>query len=170
VVGFGALVLVAGPVASFAGDDRRSGVLKTAILASGILGVTAGLLHLGARQVTAAMPYCDCGFMTEETISQFWAITVAQGATTWLDHGAVAFGAIAVAMSALVLGDRIRSQSWRWISWGAAGLLILSIVLREVSDTPAGDLTASVASGLLLPAWAVMVAMRFEGMEQRAAP
>ena len=98
VVGFGALALVAGPIASLAGADRRAGVLG-------------------------------------------------------------------VGMSALVLGDRGLPQMWRWISWSAAGLLILSIALHEVSDTPAGDLIASVASGLLLPAWAVILAMRSDQID-----
>ena len=116
VIGFGALVLVAGPIASFAGGDRRAEVLKSVILASGLLGVTAGLLYVGATQVTIAMPYCDCGFKAEESISQFWAITIVQGATTWLNYGAIGFGAIGVAISALALGDRVQSEMWRWIS------------------------------------------------------
>jgi hypothetical protein len=165
VVGFGALVLVAGPIASLAGGDRRAGVLKSAILASGLLGVTAGLLYVGATQVTIALQYCDCGFKAEETISQFWTITIVQGATTWLNYGAISFGAVAVAISALVLDDRVRSPMWRWICWTAAGLLVLSIALHEVSDTPAGDLIAGVASGLLLPAWAIILAMRSDQIE-----
>lgn len=88
-----------------------------------------------------------------------------QGATNWLSYGAIGFGAIGVAMSALVLGDRGLSQMWRWIPWSAAGLLILSVALHEVSDTPAGDLVAAVASGLLLPAWAVILAMRSDQIE-----
>ena len=165
VVGFGALALMAGPIGSLAGADRRAGVLKSAILASGLLGVTAGLLYVGATQVTIALQYCDCGFKAEESISQFWAIAIVQGATNWLGYGAVGFGAIGVALSALVLGDRGVPQMWRWISWSAAGLLILSIALHEVSDTPAGDLVAAVASGILLPAWAVILAMRSDQSE-----
>lgn len=165
VVAFGALLLAAGPIASLAGADRRAAVFKSAIQASGLLGVTAGLLYVGATQVTIALQYCDCGFKAEETISQFWAITTVQGATNWLSYGAIGFGAIGVAMSALVLGDRGLSQMWRWISWSAAGLLILSVALHEVSDTPAGDLVAAVASGLLLPAWAVILAMRSDQIE-----
>lgn len=165
VVAFGSLALAAGPIASLAGADRRAGALKSSILVSGLLGVITGLLYIGATQATMALQYCDCGFKAEETISQFWAITIVQGATNWLGYGAIVFGAIAVALSALVLGDRGLPQMWRWTSWGAAVLLILSIALQEVSDTPAGDLVRAVASGLLLPAWAVMLAVRFERLD-----
>lgn len=121
-----------------------------------------GLVYVGGTQVTVALAYCDCGFKAEETISQFWAITVVQGATNWLSYGAIVFGAIGVATSALVLGSRELPQMWRWLAWTAAVLLILSVVLHEVSDTPAGDLLAAVASGLLLPAWALMLGKRLD--------
>ena len=58
-----------------------------------------------------------------KTIGQFWAITIVQGATNWLSGGAIGFGAIGVALAALVLGDRGLSLVWRW-SFSAAGLLV----------------------------------------------
>lgn len=160
VIGFGALALAAGPIASLAGGDRRGELLRSSILASGLLGVASGLLYIGATQVTIVLQYCDCGFKTEETISQFWAITIVQGATNWLSYGAIAFGAIGVATSALVFGSRGLSQLWRWTSWTAVALLILSVILHETSDTPAGDLLAAIATGLVLPTWAIILAMR----------
>ena len=166
VVAFGALLLAAGSIASLAGADGRADILKSAIVASGLLGVAGGLLYVGATQVTIDMPYCDCGFKTEEVISQFWAITVVQGATDWLNYGAIAFGAIGVGLSALVLGDRGLPQYWRWVSWGAAVLLVLSILLHEVSDTPAGDLVIAVATGILLPAWAIILALSTDRIER----
>ena len=165
VVAFGALLLAAGSIAALAGADGRADILKSAIVASGLLGVASGLLYFGATQVTIALQYCDCGFKTEEVISQFWAITIVQGATDWLSYGAVVFGAIAAALSALVLGDRGLPPIWRWISWSAAVLLILSIVLNEFSDTPAGDIAVAVATGILLPAWAIILAMRADRIE-----
>lgn len=164
VVAFGALLLAAGPIASLAGADRRAGVLKSSILASGLLGIVSGLLYVGATQVTIAL-YCDCGFKTEESISQFWAINIVLGATNWLGYGAIVFGAIGVTTSAFVLGGRGLPRSWRWLAWIAAVLLILSVVLHEVSDTPAGDLVVAVATGLLLPAWALILAMRSDRID-----
>jgi hypothetical protein len=35
----------------------------------------------------------------------------------------------------------------------------LGILLHEFSDTPAGDLAVAIASGLLLPSWALMLAL-----------
>jgi hypothetical protein len=158
VVGFGALALAAGSIASLADRDGRADILRSSILLSGLLGVAAGLLYLGGTQVTIALQYCDCGFKAEETISQFWALSVLQGATDWLNYGAVTFGAFGVALAAVVLGKRGLSPLWSWISWGSAAVLLLSVVLHEFSDSPAGDIVLAVASGVLLPAWALMLA------------
>lgn len=135
-----------------------------AIVASGLLAVAGGLLYIGATSVTVALDYCDCGFKAEEAISRFWALTIVQGATNWLSYGAIVVGAIALGVSALIFGGRMPA-AWRWISWSGAGLLVLSIVLHEVSDSPAGDLVAAVATGILLPAWAVILAMRSAHLE-----
>ena len=160
VVGFGALALAAEPIASLAGNDRHAGVLRASILTSGALGVVAGLLYVGGTQVVMALPYCDCGFIAEETISQFWSLSIVQGATNWLGYGAILFGAIAAGLTATMAGYRGLPGAWRWIGGGAATLLVVSVVLHEVSDSPAGDLSAAVASGILLPAWAIILAMR----------
>ena len=158
--GFAALALAAEPIVSLVGSDRLAGVLRASILASGVLGVVAGLLYVGGTQVAMALPYCDCGFIAEETISQFWALSIVQGASNWLGYGAILFGAVAAGLSAVMLGDHGLPRAWRWIGASAAVVLIASVALHELSDSPAGDLAAAVASGILLPAWAVMLAMR----------
>ncbi len=158
VVGFGALTLAAGPIADLGGTDPRASVLRSAIIASGLTGVISGLLYIGATQVTIALQYCDCGYKTEESISQFWAINIVQGASNWVSYGAIVFGAIAVALSVAVLGGRVRWRAWTWVGWSAVVFLLLSIVLHEVSDSPAGDLVVSVATAILLPVWALILA------------
>ncbi len=160
VIAFGALALAAAPIAALAGPDRRAGLLQASILVAGILGVVGGLAYLGATNVTIVQQYCDCGFKTQEAISQFWAITIVQGATDWLGYGAVAFAAIALALSAATLGDRGLPSWWTWTAWAAATLLVLGIVANQVIDSPVGDLLTAVASGVLLPIWAILLAMR----------
>lgn len=162
VVGFGALALLAGPIAALAGDDRRAGILRSAILASGLIGVVAGLLYVGATQVAVTQQYCDCGFLTEEVIAQFWAVASIQAATDWLAYGAILFGAIGVALSAVMLTGLGLPTAWRWVAAAGGAMLALSVVLHEISDSPAGDIAAAIASGVLLPAWAIMLAMRID--------
>lgn len=169
VVGFGALMLAAESIAALAAADRRAAILKTAIVASGLLAVAGGLLYIGATQVTMSVDYCDCGFKNEEVISRFWALAIVQGATNWLSYGAIAFGAAGMGVSALIFGPRMPAI-WRWIAWSGAGLLPLSVLLHEVSDTPAGDLVAALATGILLPMWAVILGMRAAHLNDDADP
>jgi hypothetical protein len=159
VVAFASLALASGPIAALAGTDRRAGVFKSSILVAGLLGVAGGLLYVGATRVTIDQQYCDCGFKIQESISQYWAINVVHGATDWLNYGAILFSVIALGLSALTLGHRRGlPPAWRWLAWGAAATLILSIVAHEFTDSTAGDLLAALASGILLPAWAIILA------------
>ena len=119
-----------------------------------------GLFVIGAHDVTIVQQYCDCGFKNEESISQFWAINIIDGATNWLSYGAIVFGAIGVAISVRVLCRLGMTPTWRWVSWAAVVALLLSIVLHGISDSPAGDVVAAVATGILLPVWALILAMR----------
>ena len=160
VVAFGALTLAAVQIAALAGSDRRAGLLQSAILVAGILGVTTGLLYIGATKVTIDQQYCDCGFKIQESISQFWAINIVQGATNWLSYGAIVFSAIALGLSSLALANRGLSTAWHVLAWTAAVLLVLSIPAHEFIDSPLGDLLAALATGLLIPAWAILLAMR----------
>ena len=97
VIGFGALALAAGGVASLGGRHRLADVFRASMLVSGILGVVAGLLYYGATKVTVDLAYCDCGYIDTELIGQFWALAVVQGATSWVSNGAIVFGALAAA-------------------------------------------------------------------------
>ena len=161
VVGFAALALSADSIASLA-RSGPVGVLRAAVLASGLLGAIAGLLYLGGTKAAIAS-YCDCGYLGQEAISQFWAINIVQGATDWLRYGAIAFGALGAALTAVMLADRGLPRAWRWIAASAAAFLIGSIVLSELGVSPANDLAVAVASGLLLPVWALVLAMRSGG-------
>lgn len=125
VLAFGALVLMAGPFAALVGQDRRAGLLKHALLGAGMLGVVSNLLYVGATKVTIDQQYCDCGFRVQESISQFWAINIAHGGSQWLGYGALIFSAIALLLSAAILANRGLPAIWRWLSIGAAILLLL---------------------------------------------
>jgi hypothetical protein len=157
VVGFGALALAAGGIASLGGGHRLADVFRASMLVSGILGVVAGLAYFGATKITIDLAYCDCGYIDTELIGQFWGLAIVHSATDWLSNGAVVFGAVAAALSTAVLRGIGLPSWWTGIAWAAAGLLIASIVLNELTDTPAGDIAVALATAILLPTWAIML-------------
>ncbi len=159
IVAFGALALASGPIADLGRPGQGRSVLRAAILTTGILGVAADLLYIGATNIAVNLAYCDCGFKTEESIAQLWAINVFQGGQTWLSYGAIVVGAIAIAGASMVIPDDGRA-TWRWLSWIAAILLVVGIVLTEFAGSDVGRLVTALATGIVVPIWAVMLAPR----------
>jgi hypothetical protein len=125
-------------------------------MVSGVVGVIGSLVYIGATKVTIDQQYCDCGFKTEEAISQFWAINVVQGGTTWLAYGAIVFGALAVAISATALAAAM-SGAFSGVAWAAVVALLVGLALDIVGQGQIGDLILAVATGILVPVWALMI-------------
>jgi len=172
VVGFAALALAADPIATLAGATRRAPVIRGSILATGLLGAAGGLLYVGATQIAITSTTCDCGFTTEEVISRFWAHVMVIGATDWLGYGATAFGALGLALSATALRAATLPRAFTWTALAASAALATGVVVRVLGDPNVGDLVIAVATGLLLPAWALMLAAavrRAEAHEESAA-
>ena len=165
IVAFGALALLADPLGSLVGTDDRAGFLRVSIIVSAILAIAGALVYVGATRVTIDQAYCDCGFKTEESISQFWAISIVHGATDWLSHGSTVFAAIALAAAGILIGRRGMPSSWRWLAGIGAVALIVGMVLSEAIDSPAGDLITAAATGIVLPAWALFLAARLDRLE-----
>jgi len=158
VVAFGALALVAGTLGMLAAGHRHAALLRASTLTSGLLGVAGSLIYVGATQVTITQQYCDCGFKNEEAISQFWAINIVQGGTTWLAYGTIVFGAIALVASADALRAIDPPRAFGYAAWIGAALLAVGLVLDLIAQGDVGDLVLAVATGILLPVWAVLIA------------
>ena len=168
IVAFGAFALLADPIAALAGSDDRAGLLRISIIVSAILAIAGALLYVGATRVTIDQAYCDCGFKIQESISQFWAINIVRGATDWLSHGANVFAAIALIAGGILIGRRGMAASWRWLAWIGAIALIVGMILSETVDGPIGDLVSAAATGIILPAWALMLAARLDRLDAAA--
>jgi hypothetical protein len=127
----------------------------------GILGIASQLTYVGAHQVAVNVLYCDCGFKTEEIISQTWGLMLIDGVATWVLNGAaVLLAGGAVVLVGALAGQRLPS-AFDPVSWLLAGLLLLSVVLSAIGlEGPVAPLLIAVVSGILLPFWAWMLATR----------
>jgi hypothetical protein len=156
LIAFGSLALVSRSLRGLAGSHPLGNLLGTAALVSGVVGVVGSLIYIGGTKVIIDQAYCDCGFKNEEAISQFWAINIVHGGTTWLAYGTIAFGALAVAVSAVALAAGM-SSAFRGVAWAAVVALLVGLVLDIVGQGQIGDLVLALATGILLPAWALMI-------------
>jgi hypothetical protein len=128
----------------------------------GVVGIGAQLLNIGVGD--AARPfYCDCGYRAEEVIGLDRALNVGWSMVNWLSMGAVAFVGVGIALAGRVVEV---SSTWRLVSYAiAAGVLVAvairvagSLVLIEAFDPfQVSDLIVAVASGILVPIWAILL-------------
>ncbi len=159
VLAFGALALASDSIAALGRPGQGTGVLRVAVLTSGILGVAAGLLYVGANGA-ANTGYCDCGFKVEETIAQLWALNIFEGGATWLEYGAIVVGALAVLAASIQIPFARSAPTFRGLAWTSAILLIAGVVMTEVVDSQFGQLVTALATGIALPIWVALLGMR----------
>lgn len=141
------------------GTDRL--VLAWLLGIGGILGVVASLIRLGAVQASIDIPYCDCGFKDQEIVSQVWAEMVVDGAVLWLINGASLLAAIGFVIAGRLFGGVEMPAAWTILSYVTAILIVLAIVLGINGQGDLSDWLTVVLSGLLIPAWALWIALRF---------
>ena len=162
VVAFAALAILGRLLASVGpAGDGRSNVIGSSLFGGGLLVAASQLIHIGSQQVAIDVPYCDCGFKVQETISQYWGLTLIQGAESWLVNGGTVLVAIGVVTAGIVLAGALRSPAWQLVSWVTGLVAIVSVVLSGLEL--GGDLNqvlVAVTAGVLLPLWAILLAMR----------
>jgi hypothetical protein len=161
---FGAIVLLGAILSSRTGRAEIAALLG----AGAVLGIGSELIHVGAHQVAVSIAYCDCGFKTEELISQAWSLMVADGVADWFLIGAFVLLAGGVAYAARALARGAMPAAWGTVSWALAFLLVLAAVLTIVGFD--GDITSlliAAISGIVLPIWAAWLAV---GLTDDAIP
>lgn len=129
----------------------------------GVIGIGSQLLNIGAGD--AARPFlCDCGYRAEEMVGLDRALMVAWSMVNWMGIGALGLVAAGVALAGRVVEV---SSTWRALSYAialaalvAVGLsVVASFVFIEAFDPfQVSNLITAVMSGILVPAWAVLLA------------
>ena len=161
-VAFGAFAVL-GRLLALAGrvGDARSSVIGSTLFGGGLLGLASQLIHIGSQQVAIDQPYCDCGFKVQETISQYWGLTLIQGAESWLVNGAIVLLAIGIALAGAALTGVVRSPGWQLVSWLTALVAVIRVVLSGLElGGDLNQLLIAIVAGVLLPLWAILLAMR----------
>src|SRR5258706_2649560 len=161
----GRLLTLVGPL-----GDGRLNPPGSALFCGGLLGLVSQLIHIRSQQVAIDVPYCDCGYKVQETISQYCGLTLIQGAESWLVNGATVFLAIGIALAGAALAGVVRSPGWRFVSWLTVVVAIISVVMSGLElGGDVDQLLVAVLGGILLPLWAVLLA-RGIGPTARAQP
>jgi hypothetical protein len=166
-IGFVALGLLGLMLARLAGPgDSRGPILSGTLLLAGGLGVAAHLVLIGAEPIATSPQYCDCGLLAEELMSRLMAFNIVQGIRTWLTNGAI----IATA-AGLVIAARPGVRAGMPVGWAYLGYLtavagiIVAVLWSYSRETfPFNLWSLVVVAAILLPAWAIWLALRAEDL------
>jgi hypothetical protein len=155
VVALATVVAIAASLRGFAaGDDSRARTGTWLLVAGATLGISAQLISLGALRIVVDVAYCDCGYRNEEIISQTWALFLVQGGSDWVLYGAEVLLGLGIALVGAAFGETV-SSGWR--AWAfLTGLVLAGAgVAQALVPGLVADLLLAVASGVLVPVWAI---------------
>ena len=137
-------------------DTDRGRVLAASFVVAGTLGAVAQLTHVGAVTIASDPTICDCGYRAEEIIGRLQAMHVADAQQTWLTHGAFVSGSVGFFLAAAPRWG----SSWRGLSIAIGALLVLAVLVEVIGLETVPELIVLATVGLLIPAWAVLLARR----------
>jgi len=151
--------------------DPRGWIAATALVVGAVLGISAQLIFIGARQVQLDIAYCDCGYKVQEVISQNWAMWLIEGAVGWLINGAGVAFAVGVVAAGSSLGGTAMSSGWRLLAWLIGAVLVLSVTVGVLGiEGPIGPLLIGLETGVLIPIWLAWLALRAPRGGENATP
>jgi hypothetical protein len=121
---------------------------------------------MAAHPIATGAQYCDCGFLHEELMSRLMTHNILQGVQTWLTNAAV----VGVALG-LVISARPGVRAGMPVGWAYLGYLIalaafLDVILWwfQFQSYPWNLVTSGVIAAILVPAWAIWLAMRSDDL------
>ena len=161
VIGFLALAGL-GPVMgrlTNAGDARR-GLLTASFLGAGGLGAASQLLYIGVKPVATSTQYCDCGLLAEEIMARLMILNVAGSVEVSLISGALITIVVGLVVAGTVGREAGMPAAWLGLSLAIAALAPVAAILALLYLYPFDVLLFLLVAGLLVPIWAVWLAVR----------
>ena len=162
LIAFVFIALLGVALRPFASGGALRDVLVTVLVIAGIVGIVAQLLDLGVAHA-ATRNYCDCGFKNEEVIAQDYALDIGRNIQFWLVNASFALVGIGTAFAGRLVAV---SATWRWLSYLIAVLILFTAGVRLLVQFVdlnfdlgmATDILGAIATGILVPIWAVLLA------------
>lgn len=149
-------------------DTRR--VLAPALFVGvGGLGVAASLIWIGVAPIITDPHYCTCDLRDALLAARVTAGDVVGSASIWLGNGAVFMAAIGFVLLVGYARGAGMSAGWAVLTWVTATVALLGVVLATASIAPSEDMPIApyislAVGGILIPIWAVWLAIGAPGL------
>ncbi len=170
-IGFAALASL-GPVLSrlASDDDARGGLVLAALLGLGGLGLASQLLQIGSIPFLTSPELCDCGLREHEIVAREVVINTLFGVQLWLVVGALVLATPGLLFAGSLGADAGMPEGWRWLSVVIALAAVVLAVLAVLETYPFDQYLLGLTAGILVPIWAIWLAMRSREIFADEAP
>lgn len=161
VIGFAALAMLGPIIGRLASEaDARRGLVAVTFVVLGGVGLASQLIPIGALPYLTSPELCECGLREHEIMAREVVNNTIFGVQQWLVIGALVL-AVPGFLIAGSLGDEAGMPSaWRWLSYliPVASLVLAALVVLQAY--PFDEYVLGLTAGILVPAWAIWLAMR----------
>ena len=160
-IGFAALAAL-GPVLGrlASDDDARGGLVMVTLLALGGFGIASQLIPIGALPYLTFPELCECGLREHEVMAREIALGTIFGVQFWLVLGALVLAVPGFLLAGSLGADAGMPSAWRWLSYLIPVASIVLAVLAILEAFPFDQYVLGLTAGILVPIWAIWLAMR----------
>ena len=116
--------------------------------------------------VATAAQYCDCGFLEEELMSRVMTHNILNAVQTWLTNGAIIGAALGLVVAARPGVNAGMPVGWAYLAYVIALAAVANVLLWwfQFQSYPWNLVVIAIIAAVLVPAWAIWLAMRSEGL------
>jgi hypothetical protein len=147
-------------------SDARRSLAAAAYIGIGVIGAVSQLFWLGVKPIATIPQYCDCDLRDAQIMSRLMILDVAEGVQFWMVLGAIVLAAIGVILVARLGREAGMPTGWVWLSAAVAIVSLLAAGLGVVDAYPFNQLAVLVVAAVLLPIWALWLAIRVPLLRQ----
>jgi len=140
--------------------DARRPLMASAFLGAGGIGAASQLIWLGVKPFATQPHYCDCNFLAEEVWSRMVLLDGTNEAQLWLLFGAILLAGAGMLLVAGLGWNGGMPTAWFWLSMAIALAGVVTVVLGAFRTYPLNLIAILVVAGVLVPIWAVWLAIR----------
>ena len=166
--GLAALGPVLGRLAS--DDDARGALVMVALVGLGGIGLASQLLPIGALPFLTRPELCECGLREHEVMAREVVNGTIFNVERWLVVGALVLAVPGFLLAGSLGAAAGMPAAWRWLSILIPVASIVLAVLVIMYAFPFDDYALGLTAGILVPIWAIWLAIRSRDVFGDEAP
>ena len=130
------------------------------LLGLGAIGLASQLVPIGALPFLTRPELCECGLREHEVMAREVAIGTIFNVERWLLVGSLLLSIPGFLLAGSLGAEAGMPSAWRWLSYAIPVASIVLAVLVYMYAFPFDDYFFGLTGGILVPIWAIWLALR----------